>query len=176
MGDENGLNRVSPLDWSVHEVKLWLKAINYEKYCDIFEKQCINGKALLFLDECDIKDLIVKNIGDRKNIFHQIRALQSKELGQFQKERKRLYSRENSATAVDSIHKLSGYACNDCLKRYDSDYTNDLSKLNSKFKDEKLKTILSVIYCFLTSLWTAFILAVVHNRVLASSLKKDSVR
>ena len=155
----------NPLEWSVSEVKIWLRTINYDKYSDIFEKQCINGKALLFLDESDIKDL-VKNIGDRKNIFHHIQILQSKECNPFPNERRNLkIFRENSICSADSIHKLSGFVCNDCLKRYDTDYNQDLSKLNSSFKDEKLKTILSVFYCFLTSLWTSFILAVVHDRV-----------
>lgn len=153
-----------PLDWSVERVKLWLKSINYDKYCDIFEKHNINGKALIFLDDNDVKDL-VKNIGDRKNIFHQIETLKSKEINNSNNARNRIFSRENSVSTIDSIHKLSGYVCNDCLKRYDSEYTQDLSKLNSDFKDEKLKTILSVFYCFLTSLWTSFILAVVHDRV-----------
>ena len=153
----------NPLDWSVDRVKVWLKSINYDKYCDTFEKQCINGKALIFLDDNDIKDL-VKNIGDRKNIFHHIGILKSQETHLAKVPRNRIFSRENSVSTIDSIHKLSGYVCNDCLKRYDSDYTQDLSKLNSDFKDEKLKTILSVFYCFLTSLWTSFILAVVHDR------------
>ena len=72
--------------------------------------------------ESDIKDL-VKNIGDRKNIFHHIQILQSKECNPFPNERRNLkIFRENSICSADSIHKLSGFVCNDCLKRYDTDY------------------------------------------------------
>jgi hypothetical protein len=162
MNDEIDIH--NPFDWSVARVKLWLETIKYENYTEIFEKQSINGKALMLLNEDDVKDLVA-SIGDRKNICYHIKLLSTERHHFRNQPNKYPLSRQDSITSTDSIHKLSGYVCHDCLKRYEVDFTQDLSKLDSNFKDEKLKTILSICYCFLTCLWTSFILAVVGNRV-----------
>lgn len=190
------------INWSIDDVKSWLISINYAIYVDIFEKQSINGKALLLIDEDDIKDLI-KNIGDRKNLCYYIKSFQKQQQYKqndnnnndkqnsninnnnnnnnshhhhqqphnnnnfYQNQESFKFSRQNSTNQSDSIHKLSSYVCGNCLKRYENNFEleQDLSKLETNFKDEKFKTFLSVLYCFFISLWTSFVLAVVHDRV-----------
>ena len=68
----------------------------------------------------------------------------------------------------DSIHQISGYICEKCLKKIEkkSDLTNvSVNEANILNKSEKLKTFVSVIYLFLASVWSAFMLTVVHDRV-----------
>lgn len=60
--------------------------------------------------------------------------------------------------------------CENCLKKFDhSPYTNySTNSLNlplRSYKGEKRKTFVSVVYLFLTCLWTSFMLTVVHDRV-----------
>lgn len=62
--------------------------------------------------------------------------------------------------------------CENCLKKFDnSPYTNyattnGFSNIPIRtYKGEKRKTFVSVVYLFLTCLWTSFMLTVVHDRV-----------
>lgn len=143
-------------NWTTNDVKQWLKSLGYNDYIRIFQEQCINGKALLLINENDIKDLIVNSIGDRKNIYFNIKKLQKS----YKKNKNDSFIGEN-----DSIHKISGHICENCLKITNESSLIDLEQDLERFKNEKLKTFLSIVYCFLTCLWTSFVLTIVHDRV-----------
>jgi hypothetical protein len=62
--------------WSVEATVKWLKSIDYEDCGDYFIKHKINGRALLMLNEDDLKEVIKHNVGQRKNLYHLIRVMQ----------------------------------------------------------------------------------------------------
>jgi sphingomyelin synthase-related protein 1 len=143
-------------NWTTNDVRLWLESLGFNDYIHIFKEHCINGKALLLINEDDIKDLVVNNIGDRKNLYFSIKKLQKS----FEQIKNDSYLAEN-----DSIHKISGHICENCLKQTNESSLNFKIQDLEKLKNEKLKTFLSIIYCFCTCLWTSFVLTIVHNRV-----------
>ncbi len=60
--------------------------------------------------------------------------------------------------------------CENCLKKFDNSPYSNYSQVNMNipircYKGEKRKTLVSMIYLFVSGLWTSFILTVVHNRV-----------
>jgi len=61
--------------------------------------------------------------------------------------------------------------CENCLKKFDDSPYSNYSANNGQnaiirsYKGEKRKTLVSMIYLFLTCLWTSFMLTVVHDRV-----------
>jgi hypothetical protein len=153
------INNIS--QWSIKEVEIWLKEINFDTYAESFENHAINGRALIMLDEDDMKQL-VDNIGDRKNLYFHIKLLKHSYPRDSQ-----TISRQNSVGDNDSIHKISGHICEKCLKKFEnnSDTANELLSCSSSLKSEKLKTFASVLYLFLASMWSTFMLTVVHDRV-----------
>jgi hypothetical protein len=62
--------------WSVSTTIEWLKSIDYGDCGAYFREHKINGRALLMLNEDDLKEVIKHNVGQRKNLFHLIRILQ----------------------------------------------------------------------------------------------------
>lgn len=69
---------------------------------------------------------------------------------------------------LDDHHMLN--FCENCLKKFDdspySNYSNiDTNVPIRSYKGEKRKTLVSMVYLFLTCLWTSFVLTVVHDRV-----------
>ena len=85
------------------------------------------------------------------------------------RERTNSFSRQHShSNDSNSIHKISGYICEKCLKKIEkqSDLTNvSTNEACILRKSEKLKTFISLLYLFLASIWSAFMLTVVHDRV-----------
>jgi hypothetical protein len=68
------LNNVSK--WSIESTGVWLNSIGYgdcEKY---FIDHSINGRALILMEENDLKEIIKNNVGKRKNLYHLIKVLQ----------------------------------------------------------------------------------------------------
>ena len=148
-------------DWSIEDVSDWLISKQYGSYIDIFRKERINGRALILLTDDDLK-LLVKSMGDRKNISFHIKTLKMAYCSNNMP-----VSRQNSITPIDSIHNVSGHICESCLKKTDTsnDPAKDLINVTRNLKSEKFKTLLSIFYLFVCSLWTAFMLTVVHDRV-----------
>lgn len=104
------------------------------------------------------------NIGDRKNLYFHLKALKNSiQYESVSTTRTRHYSVSDN----DSIHKISGYICEKCLNKIEknSDLTNASICNASNLKSEKFRTFVSVAYLFLASVWSAFILTVVHDRV-----------
>ena len=62
--------------WSTDAIARWLKSINYADAEKHFVEHSINGRALLMLNEDDLKEIIRHNVGQRKNLYHLIRVLQ----------------------------------------------------------------------------------------------------
>mmetsp|Transcript_1540 Transcript_1540/g.2040 ORF Transcript_1540/g.2040 Transcript_1540/m.2040 type:complete len:402 (+) Transcript_1540:75-1280(+) len=58
-------------EWSVADVTTWLLSHDLDEYCSSFQKEEIDGLALLSLTESDFKELGVK-IGHRKKIFRSL--------------------------------------------------------------------------------------------------------
>jgi hypothetical protein len=65
-------------EWSIETTLKWLKAIGYEACSANFLEHRINGRALLMLNEDDLREIIKYNVGHRKNLFHLIRTVQLK--------------------------------------------------------------------------------------------------
>jgi len=55
-------------DWRVNDVCTWLKKEGMGEYASSFQKNNIDGPALLALDESDLKDLGVAKVGDRRKL------------------------------------------------------------------------------------------------------------
>ena len=62
--------------WDIESTVNWLASIDYEDCGVYFREHRINGRALLMLDEDDLKEVIKHNVGQRKNLYHQIRMMQ----------------------------------------------------------------------------------------------------
>ncbi len=142
--------------WNVEDVQIWLKLNEYENYSNGFRRNKINGRALLMLDDTDLKE-IVDSIGDRKNISHKIRQLQIR----FNHNHDEFIDINNNNNNNDSI------VCECCLSNvqsFDASKSFEISSETSK-NGEKRKTLISALYCFLATLWTAFIVTVSHDRV-----------
>ena len=260
--------------WNIDLTVRWLKSINYEDCDKYFIEHKINGRALLMLNEDDLKEIIKHNVGQRKNLYHLIKILQIKYNRYKNKQRSsNIFSNsEDEAEAqgsdiIDDLTQLDEFKemnstnenlkdneinnsenhisydstslsankngpvkkaakkntssivnrqlinddlilsgknveskaeksfsklnfehdddddddnydidenmpnfCENCLKKFDySPYTNygqnSMDNIQIKsYKGEKRKTFVSLIYLFLTCLWTAFMLTVVHDR------------
>jgi hypothetical protein len=239
--------------WNVETTIKWLKTTGYDSCEQSFREHKINGRALLMLDEEDLKEVIKHNVGQRKNLYHLIKVLQisynrycnnlSSASSFFSNSSSRSSTddeheddeKQNEEIKNDSINEQANYEddshketvkdslthrhlinetmkqikinnsfdcenmfngqksshshkngsaiisdsqnddtnmanfCENCLKKFDhSPYTNYSQNPNMplrSYKGEKRKTLVSIIYLFLTCLWTSFMLTVVHDRV-----------
>jgi hypothetical protein len=259
--DNNNNNNNNNLDikhiskWNVETTIKWLKTTGYDSCEQSFRDHKINGRALLMLDEEDLKEVIKHNVGQRKNLYHLIKVLQitynrycnnlssassffsnSSSKTSTDDEDENEQKHEDDDIKNDSINDQANYEddghketnvkdslthrhlinetmkqikinntfdcenmfsglksphshkngsaiitdsqndetnmtnfCENCLKKFDhSPYTNYSQNPNMplrSYKGEKRKTLVSIIYLFLTCLWTSFMLTVVHDRV-----------
>lgn len=62
--------------WDVTTTINWLSSFGYTDCAQCFQEHHINGRALLMLDEHDMKEVIKHNVGQRKNVYHIIRVMQ----------------------------------------------------------------------------------------------------
>jgi hypothetical protein len=237
--------------WNVDTTIKWLKTTGYDSCEQSFREHKINGRALLMLDEEDLKEVIKHNVGQRKNLYHLIKVLQitynrycnnlssassffsnSSSRNSTDDEDENDDEKQNEDIKNESINDQANYEddshketvkdslthrhllnetmkrvkinntfdcenmfvglnlpkngsaiipdsqnddtnmtnfCENCLKKFDhSPYTNYSQNTNMplrSYKGEKRKTLVSIIYLFLTCLWTSFMLTVVHDRV-----------
>jgi len=56
------------VDWSVEDTLKWLRDKNLGQYCLLFKENDLDGKTLLDLGECDLKDLGIRSFGHRKTL------------------------------------------------------------------------------------------------------------
>ena len=67
-GGARGAGGAAGGDWRVGDVCTWLKKEGMGEYGSSFQKNNIDGPALLALDESDLKDLGVAKVGDRRKL------------------------------------------------------------------------------------------------------------
>jgi mitogen-activated protein kinase kinase kinase len=68
--------------WDEATVGEWLKSVNCEKYRQLFEKNNINGDALLDCDQNILKEVGVTKVGDRIRIMVAVKALRNHAISQ----------------------------------------------------------------------------------------------
>ena len=243
--------------WNIDSTVAWLKSVGYEDCESNFRSHGINGRALLMLDEHDLKEIIKNNVGQRKNLYHLIRMLQISFNRSMNKSSKNFFVKSeddeedgesdddgekidaildedlkdklknvdsneflfkrkssevdevkygndieendvkvttNNLTArhlINESHKESNASlsrngtvknnvesdadeipnfCENCLKKFDNSpyvyYSQNNNNLPIRtYKGEKRKTLVGIVYLFMTCLWTSFMLTVVHDRV-----------
>lgn len=64
--------------WDVRETVQWLRRAGFGDCERYFVEHKINGRALLMLDEDDLKEVVRDNVGQRKNLYHLIKTMQVK--------------------------------------------------------------------------------------------------
>ena len=60
------INKRNIAKWSIETTAKWLATAGYEDCIPYFQKHKINGRALLMLNEDDLKEIITHNVGQRK--------------------------------------------------------------------------------------------------------------
>jgi hypothetical protein len=65
-------------NWSIDTTLKWIKSLGFEMCCPFFQEHRINGRAILMLNENDLKEIVKHNVGHRKNLLHLILNLQNK--------------------------------------------------------------------------------------------------
>ena len=139
-------------DWTIDDVSVWMHNNGFKQYADIFKKQHnIDGAALLTLTEDDLRTppLEIKVLGDIKRLSLSIHKLQLQYEPSFMLNR----SPPKYRHSLDS-HFSNGHVTDIPVK--DSD---------KKLPPEYIKLMLSYIYMFSVFWLTAFVMAVVHDRV-----------
>jgi mitogen-activated protein kinase kinase kinase len=68
--------------WDEATVGEWLKSVNCGKYRQLFEKNNINGDALLDCDQNILKEVGVTKVGDRIRIMVAVKALRNHAISQ----------------------------------------------------------------------------------------------
>lgn len=173
--------------WSVETTLDWLGSIGYEDCAKYFREHKINGRALLMLNEDDFKEVIRHNVGQRKNLYHIVKQLQiqyNKTTSSFFESDSdtseiAIVDQEHLSSTLDSLstktsrmnlksmsEETTPNLCDNCYKVYHHSFEINTNNCPIRsYRGEKRKTLVSVIYLFLTCLWTSFMLTVVHDRV-----------
>jgi mitogen-activated protein kinase kinase kinase len=68
--------------WDEATVGEWLKSVNCGKYRQLFERNNINGDALLDCDQNILKEVGVTKVGDRIRIMVAVKALRNHSIQQ----------------------------------------------------------------------------------------------
>lgn len=64
--------------WDINQTVKWLRRAGFGDCERYFVEHKINGRALLMLDEDDMKEVVRTNVGQRKNLYHLIKTMQVK--------------------------------------------------------------------------------------------------
>lgn len=173
--------------WSVETTLDWLINIGYSDCTKYFKEHKINGRALLMLNEDDLKEVIKHNVGQRKNLYHIVKQLQiqynkttssffesdsdTSEMASIEEENLNS-TLENGSVKISKIslksldEEITPNLCENCYKVFHHSFETSANNCPIRnHRGEKRKTLVSVIYLFLTCLWTSFMLTVVHDRV-----------
>lgn len=62
--------------WDIGQTVKWLRRAGFGDCERYFVEHKINGRALLMLDEDDLKEVVRDNVGQRKNLYHLIKTMQ----------------------------------------------------------------------------------------------------
>lgn len=166
------------VNWNPREVSIWLEKKGHSKYSRILtEDHCIDGRALLLINEADLKSppISINVLGDIKRLMLDIRQLKV----------------ENRQTLLqlgfDPISLLTKPVCNahvygtqfrpDPFNFYDDIHMNhgsDVTATSShssefeedrRLKPEIWKALIAMGYLFTVTWITAFVMVIVHDRV-----------
>ncbi|XP_072159026.1 sphingomyelin synthase-related protein 1 [Bemisia tabaci] len=185
-------SNVNVIYWSVKHVKQWLHEKGYdERLRSTFEKNRIDGKALLLLNDSDLRSplLNITALGDMKRLNLDIRQLKAdnrqsiQELGFDPTSLLHLSPCSPYGKGLSSsnplLHKNNGRV-QICEEYYDSYnelgytdpdvcYTHSTPSsedgLATKLRPEVSKTLIAMAYVFVVTWITAFVMVIVHDRV-----------
>lgn len=178
--------------WSIDNTLEWLASVGYQDCDKYFIEHKINGRALLMLNEEDLKEVIKHNVGQRKNLYHLIKQLQinynkarssssffesdcsssSNESEDLDLEEETNLEQKNPTPNLNDLNESHNRSrnknnlpnlCENC-QAYNLETIYTQSPIRC-YRGEKRKTFVSVVYLFFTCLWTSFMLTVVHDRV-----------
>ena len=133
-------------DWSIKTTLKWLKTIGYEACSANFQEHRINGRALLMLNEDDLKEIIKFNVGMRKNLFHLICTLQMKHGKYLNKSESKKFFHDSTEEEDDDdddnddedIHLSDNYSTEEAHSRRsgeDAAFGGQSSELNEAIDD-----------------------------------------
>ncbi|XP_014251083.1 sphingomyelin synthase-related protein 1-like [Cimex lectularius] len=166
------------INWTADDVSGWLSNKGFTKYSGIFKDNKIDGKALLLIDENDLKSppLNIKILGDVKRLNLDIKQLKV----------------ESSQTLIDSgydpqtlLHGTSSKLFHTYYHQRFEDpihfrYCNSDSLIDDRhvhssrssedshattLRPELWKAFIALTYCFVVTWITAFVMVIVHERV-----------
>ncbi|XP_071953795.1 sphingomyelin synthase-related protein 1-like isoform X1 [Antedon mediterranea] len=148
--------------WTCSDVEQWLIHNGFQQYSKILcDKHKIDGKALLLLNEDDLKTppLQLKILGDIKRLYLLISTLQTNQTSEY--DSIDTFKTNGKPSSGDFIHlRRRNIRSKKNVQYQDS---TDINK--PKFEREIHKTVISFVYAFVVALLTAFVMVVVHDRV-----------
>ncbi|KAK6641488.1 hypothetical protein RUM44_013200 [Polyplax serrata] len=163
----------SVLDWTKLDIYHWLCKIGFPEYGTLFEQNSIDGSALLFLTENDLRNppLSIEKLGHIKKLYHEIHILQLDNIPLIAKLGYDPYCVINNIPN-EFRREIGNYFCPAEHVTPDiyplgmdiDDRTENLSR-SKKLKPEVWKTVISLVYLFVVTWITAFVMVIVHNRV-----------
>ncbi|XP_003746158.1 sphingomyelin synthase-related protein 1 [Galendromus occidentalis] len=168
--------------WSIEEVGLWLESVGFREQKGIFERHKISGKALLQLNEQDLRNppMGLPCLGDIKVLSSHIRELrriycphsaidsQRRSLCSSRLDRQRRFERVISDESSDTDENLDEEAHSDTTSIFsfeNDDETTTVDGTRKRFKPEIWKTVVAMAYFFAVTAVTSFVMVVVHDRV-----------
>lgn len=125
--------------WNTDGVSKWLKTIGYESCCVNFKEQKINGRALLMLNEDDLREIIKHNVGQRKNLFHLIRTIQIKHSRYVSKSESRSFFEDTSDEEEDDMNEFHN-SCEDMNDEDTADAGSDAYEMTTTTPDNRSTT------------------------------------
>ncbi|XP_050541009.1 sphingomyelin synthase-related protein 1-like isoform X2 [Daktulosphaira vitifoliae] len=168
----------SVINWTSQAVSHWLHKKGHGKYSHLLtEEHCIDGRALLLINETDLKSppLSIKVLGDIKRLMLDIRQLKvenRQSLIQLGYDPISLLSKPICSTNVYGTHfRPDGFNLYDDIHmNHGSDVTATSSHSSEFEEDRRLKpevwkALIAMTYLFTVTWITAFVMVIVHDRV-----------
>lgn len=160
--------------WTCEDVGFWLKGNGFDEYVDLFSNEHkIDGKALLFLNEDDLRNppLELKILGDIKRLWLAIGTLQQRHN---RPNSLALSSGVNGYVKRNEVDQVDGFArfvasSVERLPREFEDLDSDDERIDyvHPFSNisETGRTLISLVYAFSVFFVTSFVMVFVHDRV-----------
>ncbi|XP_039293983.1 sphingomyelin synthase-related 1 [Nilaparvata lugens] len=163
------------LEWSIVDVEKWLKIKGFSQCACILKEQYIDGRALLLLNENDLKSINLP-LGTVKNLAWEIRQLKidSRQLlleHGYDPVNLQTISRTSSAAIQrpDVDHVLNAYSASggeyEYLHLQNSSHHSSEDGRASELRPEFSKALIALAYLFVVTWITAFVMVIVHDRV-----------
>lgn len=167
------------LDWSNEDVGEWLVKRGHGKYISLFKQHIIDGKALLLMNESDLRSppLEIQCLGDVKRLSWDIRQLKMESRQSLIEHGfdpsnllflPRLHSSGVIKSDVDQLLSQYRSGCTDMPNsEYEYPHSNPSSEDGhaSQLRPEMWKALIALTYLFVVTWITAFVMVIVHDRV-----------